>query len=115
MDSSVSWRTSSYSGGSGGNCVEVAADDTSVFVRDTKQHGRGPVSQFTKAGWRAFITQIQLAYRPRAESHMPCSSYRRPTSSSSTSASSALSTALPATHHSAPGRPADRYARVPGP
>ena len=45
---------------------------------------------------------------------MLCCVKRRSTSPSSTSASSARSTILPATHQSAPGRPADRYARVPG-
>ena len=54
-------------------------------------------------GWR----QARAFQRSR-------SVYKRTTSSSSTSASSALAAAAPATHQSAPGRPADRYARVPG-
>lgn len=33
------WRTSSYSGSQGGNCVEVAGQDRRVLVRDTKQAG----------------------------------------------------------------------------
>ena len=37
------WRTSSYSGSQGGNCVEVAGHDRLVLVRDTKQAGAGPV------------------------------------------------------------------------
>src|ERR1700730_1751330 len=40
--------------------------------------------------------------------------YRASTSSSSTSALCGVPQALPATHHPAPGRPADAYARDPG-
>ena len=38
MTGNTMWRTSSYSGGSGGNCVEVRDDTGRVLVRDT----RGP-------------------------------------------------------------------------
>jgi hypothetical protein len=39
------WRKSSYSGGEGGQCVELAALDTTVGVRDsTDPHG--PTLQF---------------------------------------------------------------------
>jgi Domain of unknown function (DUF397) len=48
------WRKSSHSDGTG-NCVEVAAADGSVGVRDSKQRGRGPVLEFTRAEWDAFI------------------------------------------------------------
>jgi Domain of unknown function (DUF397) len=48
------WRKSSHSNSSA-NCVEVATTDGSVGVRDSKQQGRGPVLEFTRAGWGAFI------------------------------------------------------------
>jgi len=48
------WRKSSHSGGNG-SCVEVAAADGTVGVRDSKQHGQGPVLEFTHAEWAAFI------------------------------------------------------------
>ena len=48
------WRKSSYSNSSG-NCVEVTTFDAVVGVRDSKQHGRGPVLEFTPAAWEAFI------------------------------------------------------------
>ena len=48
------WRKSSYSNNSG-NCVEVAAADGAVGVRDSKQHGRGAVLEFTRPQWDAFI------------------------------------------------------------
>jgi hypothetical protein len=47
------WRKSKYSDGTG-NCVEVAAADWAVGIRDSKQHGRGPVLEFTRAEWEAF-------------------------------------------------------------
>jgi hypothetical protein len=48
------WYKSSYSSGNG-NCVEVAGAVGLVGVRDSKQHGRGPVLEFTAAQWRTFI------------------------------------------------------------
>jgi hypothetical protein len=53
------WRTSSYSGANGGNCVEVASPGGVVAVRDTKQDGTGPVLQFTPAAWRVFAGQVK--------------------------------------------------------
>jgi hypothetical protein len=47
------WRTSRHSGSSA-NCVQVAAAGRVVGVRDSKQRGRGPILEFTEAGWRAF-------------------------------------------------------------
>jgi hypothetical protein len=52
----LSWRKSSYSNGGGGACVEVAAlPDGGRAVRDTKDHGRGPVLWFTAGEWEAFL------------------------------------------------------------
>jgi hypothetical protein len=59
MTSELSWRKSSYSGGSGGNCVEVADHDHHVLVRDTKQDGTGPVLGFSLAAWRRFADQLK--------------------------------------------------------
>ena len=52
------WRKSSYSGGNGGNCVEVGYDHDAVLVRDTKDHGHGQVHKFTNDEWRAFVSQV---------------------------------------------------------
>ncbi|MFE2281381.1 DUF397 domain-containing protein [Streptomyces sp. NPDC059454] len=62
---SVRWRTSSYSNGSGGNCVEVAVGlpdtgaDMVVPVRDSKQSGGGPVLVFRAAAWGAFLDELR--------------------------------------------------------
>jgi hypothetical protein len=61
MESSgMNWRKSSYSGGNGGSCVEVANTDH-VLVRDTTQDGNGPVLTFTTAAWEAFATKVKLS------------------------------------------------------
>lgn len=56
----IAWRKSSFSGSNGGACVEVGqADDGAVLVRDTKDHGRGPVHHYSAAEWRAFIVGVR--------------------------------------------------------
>jgi Domain of unknown function (DUF397) len=55
---SATWRKSSYSNGSGGNCVEVADLRSGQAVRDSK-HPEGPILVFTKGGWQAFVQGIQ--------------------------------------------------------
>lgn len=56
----VSWRKSSYSNENGGNCVEVAdLPDGGRAVRDTKDHGCGPVLLFTAAEWEAFAKGVK--------------------------------------------------------
>jgi hypothetical protein len=44
------WRKSSYSGGHGGNCVQVAASAGGVMVRDSANPG-GAVLLVTVAQW----------------------------------------------------------------
>jgi len=52
-----SWRTSSYSSGDGGQCVEVSSSDK-IMIRDTTdQHG--PVLTFTADTWRAFMASVR--------------------------------------------------------
>jgi|GEM_PF-362845 len=54
------WRTSSYTG-AGSNCVEVAPAPSGVLLRDTKDHGTGPVVTFTAAQWAAFLREAATA------------------------------------------------------
>jgi hypothetical protein len=57
--SSATWRKSSYSGGNGGNCLEVARNLPGVVaVRDSKDR-TGPVLTFTPAEWEAFTAGVK--------------------------------------------------------
>jgi Domain of unknown function (DUF397) len=58
MASEIDWRKSSYSGGQGGNCVEVADNESRVVVRDTRNR-TGPVLRFTPDAWRRFAKQLK--------------------------------------------------------
>ncbi|MFG2354368.1 DUF397 domain-containing protein [Streptomyces sp. NPDC048521] len=52
------WHKSSYSGSSGGECVEVASLTPGMAVRDSKnQHG--PVLRFPTAAWSAFVESVK--------------------------------------------------------
>ena len=53
----ATWRTSSYSGNNGGNCVEVAAA-RKIAIRDSKDP-HGPVLAFTPKDWQRFADQIK--------------------------------------------------------
>jgi hypothetical protein len=50
----VTWRTSSYSSGEGGQCVEVAVLPHVVRVRDSKDISQ-PAIPVAAAAWAAFV------------------------------------------------------------
>ena len=52
--SELSWYKSSYSSGSGGDCVEVADAGTAVLVRDSKRPGEAFLSVGADE-WAAFV------------------------------------------------------------
>ncbi|MEU1802602.1 DUF397 domain-containing protein [Streptomyces sp. NPDC019937] len=54
MSSELAWFKSSYSGGDGGECVEVATCSDTIHVRDSKDR-QGPQLAFSPAAWTAFI------------------------------------------------------------
>jgi hypothetical protein len=54
----MNWRKTSYSGQSGGNCVEVADDKSRVLVRDTKNKA-GVVLTFSAGAWRKFAKEVK--------------------------------------------------------
>jgi hypothetical protein len=53
------WRKSTRSGGSGGNCVEVAGNLPGVVgVRDSKDVA-GPALAFGPTAWSAFVATVR--------------------------------------------------------
>jgi Domain of unknown function (DUF397) len=61
---SVEWRKSSYSGGNGGNCVEVAVSTEAVMVRDTTDR-HGLVLAVSADAWRQFTAAVRLPRRDK--------------------------------------------------
>jgi hypothetical protein len=59
----ATWRKSTYSNGTGGNCVEVADLPNGQAVRDSK-HPQGPILVFATDQWRAFVHGIQAGSLP---------------------------------------------------
>ncbi|MEU9103718.1 DUF397 domain-containing protein [Streptomyces xanthophaeus] len=51
------WRKSSYSGGTGGDCVEVAAQPHLVAVRDSKRPD-GPAFAVAPEAFTAFVRSL---------------------------------------------------------
>jgi hypothetical protein len=52
----LSWRKSSFS--QSGNCVEVATQDESVLIRDSK-NPKGGTLFVSPSAWRKFIQTVQ--------------------------------------------------------
>ncbi|MFZ0172985.1 MAG: DUF397 domain-containing protein [Acidimicrobiales bacterium] len=52
------WRKSSFSGGGGSNCVEVADAGQVIAVRDSKD-APGPVLVFGQHAWRQFAANLK--------------------------------------------------------
>ncbi|MEU8734513.1 DUF397 domain-containing protein [Streptomyces tendae] len=64
--SAVSWRKSSYSNASGGECVEVAPNLPSLVpVRDSKDPARGALL-FAAPAWAAFLDGVRREEAGRA-------------------------------------------------
>ncbi|GAA3008929.1 hypothetical protein GCM10010519_45190 [Streptomyces lactacystinicus] len=59
------WAKSSYSSSENGNCVEVGVTSAGTIpVRDTKQHRRGPVLEFTPAAFQNFLDAVKAGEFP---------------------------------------------------
>ncbi|MFI8001673.1 DUF397 domain-containing protein [Streptomyces sp. NPDC086010] len=57
--SSATWQKSSYSGASGGDCLEISTDHpAAVPVRHSKVTG-GPALVFRTAAWSAFVADLK--------------------------------------------------------
>ncbi|WP_406096606.1 DUF397 domain-containing protein [Streptomyces sp. NBC_01013] len=52
------WRKSSFSNGTGGECVEVAELHDSVGVRDSKNRC-GPHIAVTRSSWSEFVASLR--------------------------------------------------------
>jgi hypothetical protein len=52
------WRKSSYSGGNGGNCVEVADTSTGAAVRDTQNRHLGHL-EASRGEWNDFLWALK--------------------------------------------------------
>lgn len=53
------WRKSTYSGGSGGDCVEAGTASGMILVRDTKDRGNGPVLRVTPGDWKRLTASVK--------------------------------------------------------
>ena len=58
--SAMTWRKSSYSGNSGGNCVEVGAAAPLMAVRDSKDPD-GPLLAFPAGTWTEFAERVKAS------------------------------------------------------
>jgi hypothetical protein len=54
----AAWRKSSYSGGSGGQCVEIAICPTVSAVRDSKDPDGSPL-EFDRRSLARFLSRIK--------------------------------------------------------
>ncbi|THA32742.1 DUF397 domain-containing protein [Streptomyces sp. A1277] len=55
----AAWRTSSYSNGDGGECVEIADNLPGLVpVRDSKAGPDGPALTFARAHWAPFVAAL---------------------------------------------------------
>ncbi|MFJ9816747.1 DUF397 domain-containing protein [Streptomyces sp. NPDC101151] len=54
----ATWHKSSYSGGTGGECLEVADLKPHIAIRDSKnQHG--PALLFPAGAWSVFVESVK--------------------------------------------------------
>ncbi|MEU0393679.1 DUF397 domain-containing protein [Streptomyces sp. NPDC006208] len=51
----LAWFKSSYSGGSGDSCIEVATTPATVHVRDSKVE-QGPQLALSPTSWTSFVS-----------------------------------------------------------
>ena len=58
IDAPMTWFTSSYSNGAGGECVECALTGDGTLVRDSKAGG-GPVIAVRGKSWETFVRALR--------------------------------------------------------
>ncbi|MEU4240416.1 DUF397 domain-containing protein [Actinoplanes sp. NPDC026619] len=52
----MTWRRSSFC--ADGTCLEIAADDARIHVRDSKDVGL-PILSFDQADWMRFVSEVR--------------------------------------------------------
>lgn len=55
----IPWRKSTYSGNGGVDCVEAGHVPGAVLVRDTQQHSTGPILRVTRSDWQRFTATVR--------------------------------------------------------
>jgi hypothetical protein len=60
------WFKSSYSGGSGTECLECAGSEGSVLIRDSKGR-RGPILTVSRQAWQHFVEAVNIHVLERRE------------------------------------------------
>ena len=53
------WCKSSYSGGTGGNCVEIARNPPNVVAVRDSHDPHGPMLVFAASAWTAFTAAVK--------------------------------------------------------
>ncbi|MGC0338732.1 DUF397 domain-containing protein [Streptomyces sp. SLBN-8D4] len=53
----LTWSKSSYSGGEGGECLEVAVTPATIHLRDSK-NPTGPHLTLSPTAWSAFVSPV---------------------------------------------------------
>jgi hypothetical protein len=53
------WRKSTYSGNGGEACIEAGGQPGCILIRDTTQHGNGPVMSVSPQSWRQYTASIR--------------------------------------------------------
>jgi len=56
------WRKSTYSSNGGVDCVQAAHLSGVVLVRDTTQHGTGPVLRVTRSDWARLTAGLRVTH-----------------------------------------------------
>jgi hypothetical protein len=56
---SPAWRKSSYSDNGGEACIEAGHAPGAILIRDTTQHGTGPVLRVTPAAWTRLVRTVR--------------------------------------------------------
>jgi hypothetical protein len=58
MANEPAWRVATYTGGNGGDCVEVGDADRAILIRDSKDRTGGTLT-FTTANWQSFTNSLK--------------------------------------------------------